>query len=140
MLPAMLRAARAFYLLTILLLGFALLFPSFGWVEKLEEVWGEGRVLHVAVGLGLCGLFAEHLLSGMTRLRQKTLARALIRLQPTLRHKGAIEILIRALESEDEKVSSTAHRELRRITQQELPADPQAWRDWLKSEEKATLG
>lgn len=135
----MLRAARSLYLLTSLVLGIALLFPALGWVTRLDAKWGDGRVLEVAIGIVLLGLIAEHLLGGVTRLRQKALAQALLRLKPTLRHKGAIEILIRALESQDEKVSSTAHRELKRITQQEIPADPAAWREWLESEEKATI-
>lgn len=136
MLPAMLRAARAFYLVTIFGLALALLFPGFGWVEKLESVWGEGRVMEVAVGFALLGVLSEHLLGGITRLRQGALARAMLKLQPILKHKGAIEILIRALESENEEVAATAHRELKRITKQDLPANVEAWRRWLKSEEK----
>ena len=139
MLPAMIRAARAFYLLTLVVLAIALLFPMFGWVEKLEKVWGEGRVLEVGVGLVLLGVLSEHLLGAVTRHRQGALARALLRLQPILKHKGAIEILIRALESDNEKVSSTAHQELKRITQQDLPADPAAWRGWLQKEERAAM-
>ena len=46
------------------------------------------------------------------------------------------EILIRALESENEEVAATAHRELKRITKQDLPANVEAGRRWLKSEEK----
>jgi len=123
LLPAMLRAARACYLVTLLLLGFCLLFPGLGLAERLERVWGEGRVVSVA----------------LTRHRQSALARALLRLQPTLKHKGAIEILIRALESPDESVSEAAHRELKRITQQDLPAEPERWRVWLREEERATM-
>ena len=137
MLPAMLRAARALYLVTIFVLGFALLMPGLGILARLEQVWGEGRVVPVALGLGLLGLFSEHLFGGLTRHRQSALARALIRLQPTLRHKGAIEILIRALESDDTKVAEAAHRELQRITQQQLPPDPAQWREWLRKEERA---
>ena len=139
MLPAMLRAARACYLVTLLLLGFCLLFPGLGLAERLERVWGEGRVVSVALGLVILGLLAEHLLGGLTRHRQSALARALLRLQPTLKHKGAIEILIRALESPDESVSEAAHRELKRITQQDLPAEPERWRVWLREEERATM-
>jgi len=137
MVSAMFRAARAFYLFTLVLLSVALLFPSTGWVERVEEVWGEGRVVEVALGFVLLGTFSEHLLGAVTRHRQGTLARALLRLQPILRHKGAIEILIRALESENDQVASTAHRELQRITQQDLPPDPASWREWLRGEERA---
>ena len=136
MFPAMLRAARAFYLVTIFGLALALLFPAFGWVDKLESVWGEGRVVEVGVGFALLGVFSEHLLGGITRLRQGALARAMLKLNPILKHKGAIEILIRALESENEEVSATAHRELQRITKQNLPAEGEAWRRWLRSEVK----
>jgi len=134
---AIVRGARAFYLISVVGLAVALLFPSLGWVGKLERVWGEGRVIQVAAALALLGLVSEHLLGAATRLRQGALARALQRLQPVLRHKDAIEILIRALESADAKVSGTAHRELKRLTRQDFPADPAVWRGWLEREERA---
>lgn len=137
MIPAMMRAARAFYMLTLVGLSVALLIPGLGWVERLESVWGEGRVVDVGLGLALLGVFSEHVLGGVTRHRQGSLARALLRMQPVLQHKDAIEILIRALESEDTKIAETAHSELKRITKQPLPAEAAAWRNWLKQEERA---
>jgi hypothetical protein len=140
MFHAIIRGARAFYLITLVAIAVALLIPSLGWVEKLERVWGPGRVIQVAAALALLGLVSEHVLGGVTRLRQGALARAIQRFQPVLRHKEAIEILIRALESTDTKVSGTAHRELKRLTRQDLPADPAAWRMWLAQEERAATG
>ena len=137
MLAAMLRAARAFYLFTLIGLAITLLAPSLGWLARLEGVWGEGRVVQVAVGLALLGTFSEHVLGNLVRRHQSALARAIQRLQPTLRHKEAIEILIRALEHE--KTRNRAHRELKRITSQDLPAEPEAWRNWLAGEEKTLM-
>jgi len=140
MLPAMMRAARAFYLLTIVILAIALLIPALGWIERLDQVWGEGRAVKIAIGLALLGVFSEHLLGAVTRYRQSALAQALLRMKPTLRHKEATEILIRALESDDQDVSQSAHQELQRITQRDFPADPEVWRSWLRSEEKTVTG
>ncbi len=135
----MMRAARAFYLLSLVILAMALLIPGLRWAERIDRVWGEGRVLQVAAGLALLGVLSEHVLGGVTRMRQATLSRALQRVQPALRHKDAIQILIRALESQDAQVTNTAHRELKRLTRQDLPADAAAWRGWLKEEEKAAV-
>jgi hypothetical protein len=140
MLEAIVRAARWFYLVTIFALAIAMLFPSFGWIERLERGWGAGRAIQIAMGLALLGLVSEHILGALTRRRQGTLARAIQRMQPVLRHKDAIEILIRSLESDDPKVSALAHEQLRRITRQELPADAATWRGWLESEEKSAAG
>ena len=43
----------------------------------------------------------------------------------------ALEILVSALESQDSAVRAKAHSHLKRITGQDLPAEPTTWRSWL---------
>ena len=50
---------------------------------------------------------------------------------PESQKREAIEILISALESQDASVRDKAHQHLKRITGQQLPADPASWRAWL---------
>jgi hypothetical protein len=44
--------------------------------------------------------------------------------------KAAVDVLVLALGSEDPAVREKAHRNLVRLTGEELPADPEAWRSW----------
>ena len=39
---------------------------------------------------------------------------------------------------DDAKVAEAAHRELQRITQQQLPPDPAQWREWLRSFDRSS--
>ena len=50
----------------------------------------------------------------------------------------AIDILVSALESADPKRRETAHKNLLRLTQQNLPAEASAWRKWW-GEARATF-
>ena len=107
-----------------------------------SELSGPGelhRLDRLELDLGAVSLadFDHDFLGKLETALRAALARALLRLQPVLQHKDAIQILIRALESDDDRVSTTAHRELVRITKQNLPADASAWQAWLDHEEKA---
>ena len=71
------------------------------------------------------------LLVEVERLRVQTRTVAAIALGGVPRDdRAAIDLLVRALSSEDASVRAKAHRNLVRITGQDLPPDADAWRRW----------
>jgi hypothetical protein len=54
--------------------------------------------------------------------------------------RSAVDLLVRALSSEDAAVREKAHKNLLRITGKELPADAQAWRTWWESAREGFVG
>jgi hypothetical protein len=44
--------------------------------------------------------------------------------------RAAVDVLVAALSSTDAAVREKAHRNLQRITGEDLPPDPEAWRSW----------
>ena len=93
--------------------------------------------MRISIGVSLLAIIQEYARNRLMRQRQSALARAILRLSPGLRHREAIVILIQALESPDESVSHDAHEELVRITNQDLGTDPEAWRGWLKHQQRS---
>jgi hypothetical protein len=51
--------------------------------------------------------------------------------------RAAVDILIRALRSREPETREKAHRNLRRITGQELAADPDVWERWWNEHREA---
>jgi hypothetical protein len=43
---------------------------------------------------------------------------------------AAVDILVKALRTTTDETRDKIHRQLRRLTGQDLPPDPQAWEDW----------
>lgn len=133
----MFRAVRWMYLVVTLVGAITFLFPSFGWYDYFQRhLGGPDRIVGLAVGWALLGVFIEHLRGAVLRSRQAYLAQALIRISPNLKKIEAARILVRALESDDESVVSTAHAELQRLTNVDHGTDPAAWRQWIAQQQK----
>lgn len=135
-LKAILGGIRALYVTITLVGALALLFPFLGLRDVFANSLGEQRLVELAVGWVLLGLLVEHARASVLRGRQAYLAQALMRISPDLKKREAVKILIRALESDDDKVVRTAHHELKRLTQAELSTDPAEWRRWLQETEQ----
>lgn len=135
-LVAIFKAARAMYVIVLVLGVVVFLFPGLGLGAALEERYEDDRILiKLAIGWLFLGVLIEHTRSSILQKRQSYLARTILRNRPDLRREEAIKILIRALESGDGMVVENAHRELKRLTQQQLGTDPAEWRRWLTQEQ-----
>jgi hypothetical protein len=54
--------------------------------------------------------------------------------------RAAVDILIRALDSREANTREKAHKNLKRLTGQDLPADRAAWEAWWKEHRSEFLG
>lgn len=133
---AIATALRAVYLLCTFVLLLTFLFPGLGWYEELGGTLGPERVVGLGIGWALLGVLMEHARGTVLRGRQAWLAQAILRLSPDLKRLEAVRILIQALASDDNQVVDTAHEELKRLTEQDHGRDPEAWRRWLRAQEK----
>ncbi len=133
---AILQALRALYVLMLLTGIFMFLFAGPSFDSMAANMGGQETVLRFGIGVVFFGLLVEHIRVTLQRKHQATLARALLRISPELRKKEAIMILIRALDSDDEKVVQNAHRELKRLANTDLGTDAAAWRSWLKRQDQ----
>lgn len=132
---AIIQALRMLFIALLASLALILLTPPlYQWAS---ERIGSTALLRISVGVAMLAILQEYARGRLMRQRQGALARAILRLSPGLRHREAILILIQALESPDEAISQDAHQELVRITQKDLGTDPEAWRGWLKHQQRS---
>jgi len=132
---AIIQALRMLFIALLASLALILLTPPlYQWAS--ERIGSTARRGDAGDPPGICPRLLR--ISGrLMRQRLGALARAILRLSPGLRHREAILILIQALESPDEAISQDAHQELVRITQKDLGTDPEAWRGWLKHQQRS---
>ena len=132
---AIIQGMRLLFIAVLVVLALILFTPPlYDWAS--DKVGAETR-MRISIGVSLLAIIQEYARNRLMRQRQSALARAILRLSPGLRHREAIVILIQALESPDESVSHDAHEELVRITNQDLGTDPEAWRGWLKHQQRS---
>ncbi len=132
---AILQALRTLYVLLLISGLFLYLFPGRWWI-LLSEEYGEGTLLRLGIGGVFFALLVESVRVTLLRKQQAALAKALLRVSPELRRWEAVEILVRALDSDDSRVVENAHRELKRLTQTDHGKDAAAWRRWIKRQKK----
>ena len=132
---AIIQGMRLLFIAVLVVLALILFTPPlYDWA--IDKV-GSETLMRISIGVSLLAIIQEYARNRLMRQRQSALARAILRLSPGLRHREAIVILIQALESPDESVSHDAHEELVRITNQDLGTDPEAWRGWLKHQQRS---
>lgn len=111
-----------------------------GFVEPVRQrlLPGDALVRFLAVSVGFLALVAGSLLLDLARTR----ARLLPALEELLRafygesfrqDREAVDILVRALESEDPTARAAALRNLERLTGQAFGEDVDAWRRWWEA-------
>ena len=135
---AVLKAVKAFFLMSLMIAVAVFLFPSLGLFNPLSEMMGgDIEVIQLGLGLALLAILFQSARSVTLQRHQSILARQLIKLSPDLRRLDAVKILVQALGSEKESVRENAGKELRRLTGQDFGNDTRAWNQWVRRQEKA---
>ena len=128
-------ALRVAYLIGFGGIAWSLLFPQLGVLEsRSPDPVRDLRIIQVCLGLAIIAIMVDHILGWRGREKARIHGHALDWLQPYRSRRSAVLFLILALESDDPETSEAAHRELIRLTNQDLPPDPSEWRRWLRSE------
>lgn len=115
-------------LLRLAFLGFAL------WIGLGGEAALPGAPLATRIGLMLLFLAVSILLGEVAQQRDHlgALLKLLKGMAPGAKRddREAVDILLQGLASKDPAVREKVHHHLRRLTGQDLPPDPEAWRAW----------
>jgi hypothetical protein len=85
-------------------------------------------IVALSFGLILVALEVERLKAEVRALT--VLAAGALGVQFPRDDRAAVDVLVRALSSDDPAVREKAHRNLLRLTGQDLPLDAEAWRSW----------
>ena len=115
-------------LVQLTLLAFA------GYLALSEDALPGASLAARAALVALC-LVAAHLVGDLARMRGH-MAALIKALQAGVSgatgrdDRAAVDVLVRALSSDDADVRAKAHRNLVRITGQNFTMDPEAWKEW----------
>ena len=96
---AILKAAKAFFLMTLMIAALVYLLPGLGLFDYIAEklAGGETALLQFGLGLALLAILFQSARSVSLQRHQSILARQLLKLSPDLRKLEAVKILVQAL-------------------------------------------
>ena len=134
---AIVKALKAFFLMTLMIGVVVFLMPQLGLFKSLEDLFGsKDRVFQVGIGLALLAILFQSARSATLQRHQSILARKLLKMSPDLRKLEAVKILVRSLVSDSASVRESVGSELRRLTGQDFGSDVQAWNVWIRAQEE----
>lgn len=124
-------------LVAFALVGIGVLFVGqfdwLGWSSLVDAIGGESRLLSVGIGGGFFVLAALSLEKNALRTRCAELMQTLHQLlygKDYRAEREMIDVLIKALESDEAPTRENAHAHLVRLTGLDMAADPAVWRAW----------